>query len=119
MCDLCHIYVAVGRSDKTEVFLADALAGRSELGDSAHRSSLRRLAACVGVHFGVDNYHVYILAGSEHVVETAEADIVCSAVAGDNPLRTGDDEALELDYGLAGIATASLAEEQACCTPRG
>ena len=44
------------------------------------------------------------------MVEAAETDIVGSTVTGDNPLRTCHDEALELDYGLAGIATASLAE---------
>ncbi len=44
------------------------------------------------------------------MVETAEADVVCGTVAGDNPLRAGGDEALELDDGLADIAAAGFAE---------
>ncbi len=44
------------------------------------------------------------------MVKTAEADVVCGAVAGDNPLRACHEEALEFKDALAYVASASLAE---------
>ncbi len=108
--NLCYIYIAVGRSDQTEVFLADTFAGRSEFGDSAERSSFRRLATGVRVYLGVEYEDIHILAACEYVVETAEADIVCSTVTGNDPLRTCGDKALKVEKSFAGVAVACLAE---------
>ena len=44
------------------------------------------------------------------MVETAEADIVCSAVAGDNPLAAGYDVVLEFEDAFADVAAACLAQ---------
>ena len=61
------------------------LAGRRELRDGAARRRLRRLAAGVRVHLGVEHEHVDVAARRQHVVEPAEADVVGPAVAADDP----------------------------------
>ena len=108
--NLCAIYVAVCRSNQAEVFLADALACGGKLGDSAERGRLGCLTAGVRVNFGVEHDDVDVLARSEHVVETAETDVVCCAVTGDDTLRAGDQIALEFEDALADVASAGLAE---------
>ncbi len=107
---LCGVNVAVGGGDQTEVFLADALAGRGELGDGANGGSLRCLAAGVGVNLGVEDKDVDILAGSEDVVETAETDVVGSAVTGDDPLAALHDEALQGHDAFAYVTLAGGTE---------
>ena len=83
---LCAVYITVGRCDKTKVFLADALAGSGEFGDSANGCCLGGLAAGIGVNLGIQDEHIHVLAGGEHVVKTTEADVVSGTVTGDNPL---------------------------------
>ena len=51
-----------------------------------------------------------ILARCEYVVKAAEADVVGSAVAGDNPLRTCCDVAFQFNDALAGVATTGFAK---------
>ena len=83
---LRHIDVAVALGNHTEVFLADLLAAGGELGDSASRAErplevllIRALSAGVGVHLGVDD-DVDILAAGQHVVQTAESDVIAPTV---------------------------------------
>ena len=61
------------------------LACRGELGHGADRSGLRRLPAGVGVDLGVQDEHVDVAPGGQHVVEPARADVVGPAVAADDP----------------------------------
>ena len=55
------------------------------------------------------------------MVETAEADVVSGAVAGDDPLTAGGEEVAQLDDVAADVAAACLAQGQqfggdfACC----
>ena len=83
---LRHIDVAVALGNHTEVFLANLLAGGGELGDSAGRGGLRALSAGVGIHLGVDHHDVDVLAAGQHVVQTAESDVVAPAVSAEDPL---------------------------------
>ena len=46
---------------------------------------LGSLATGVGVNLGIEYHNVYILAGSEDVIQAAEADIVSPAVAAEDP----------------------------------
>ena len=83
--DLGDVDVPVGGGDLAEVLLARLLAARRVLRDGAARRGLRGLAAGVRVDLGVEHQHVDVLAGGEHVVETAEADVVGPAVPADEP----------------------------------
>ena len=83
---LRHIDVAVALGNHTEVFLADLLAAGGKLGDSAGRGGLRALSAGVGIHLGVDHHDVDVLAAGQHVVQTAESDVVAPAVSAEDPL---------------------------------
>ena len=99
---LGNIDVTVGGGNQTQVFLADALAGSSKLGDSADGCSLRGLTAGVAIDLGVNDQDVDVLARCDDVVQTAEADVVACAVATDDPLRTLDQilaQALDLEVG--------------------
>ena len=78
--DLCYIYIAIAHCHSGQILLNGLLTVGSELSDSAFRSSLGGLSACVGVNFCVEAEYVDILAGSQNVVDTAVADIVCPAV---------------------------------------
>ena len=84
--DLGDIDVAVALGNHTEVFLADLLTAGGKLGDSTGRGGLGALSAGVGVHLGVDDDDVHILAAGQHVVQTAESDIVAPTVAAEDPL---------------------------------
>ena len=106
--NLCHVYVAVGHGDGAEVFLADALTGRSELGNGTHGRRFRRLAAGIRVNLRIDHQDVDVGTRCEHVVDTAETDVVAPAVAADNPLRLLHQPVLHLQDILAVIAAAGL-----------
>ncbi len=81
-----HIYVAVGHHHAAHVLLGDLLAGGGELGDRAGRGGLGGLAAGIRIHLGVVNDDVDVLAGSHHVVQTAEGDVIGRAVAQGDPV---------------------------------
>ena len=88
--DLGDVDVAVGPGDGPEVLLGGVLAGGGELGDRAAGRRLRRLAAGVRVHLGVEHQDVHVPARRQDVVETAEADVVGPAVAADDPDALAD-----------------------------
>ena len=83
--DLGDVDVAVGAGDGAEILLAARLAGGGELGHGAPGRRLRRLAAGVRVHLGVEHEDVDVAPGRQDVVEPAEADVVGPAVAADDP----------------------------------
>ena len=66
-------------------FLPLALPRGGELGHGASWRRLRRLAAGVRVHLGVEHEDVDVAPRRQHVVEPAEADVVGPAVAADDP----------------------------------
>ena len=82
---LRHVYVAVRAGYHAEVLLLHSLAAGSEFRNRRDRSGLRSLSAGVGINFGIQHKHVYVLARSKHVIESAVADVVRPAVAADNP----------------------------------
>ncbi len=88
---LGDIHVAVGCRDEAEVLLAGPLAADGELRDGCPRRRLRRLPAGVGVSLGVEDKHIDVAPGGEHVVEAAEADVVRPAVAADDPHALRDE----------------------------
>ena len=89
--DLRDVDVAVGGGDHPEILLARSLATGGELGHRAAGCRLRRLAARIGVDLGVQHEQVDVAAGSEHVVEPAETDVVGPAVPADYPNRLHDE----------------------------
>ena len=91
-------------------FLAFVLAAGGKLGDRAARRGLRHLPAGVGVHLGVEQQHINVLAGAEHVIEAAEADVVGPAIAAEDPdalahQRVGDREQIA---GFGGVVRRQL-----------
>ena len=120
-CDLSNIDVTVGHSDLGQALLADFLTSSSELADFTNVGSLGCLSTGVGVHLSIEDHHVDILAGSQNVIQTAEADVVCPAVAAEDPdgllgdvllalqdlcrlLAAGSSSLLQLsDQGLCGL----------------
>ena len=105
---LGDIDVAVALGNHTEVFLADLLAAGGELGDGTGRGGLRALSAGVGVHLGVDDDDVDILAAGQDVVEAAEADVIAPAVAAEDPLALLDEAVTEFEELLADVALAGF-----------
>ena len=106
--DLGDIDVAVALGNHTEVFLADLLAAGGELGDSAGRGGLRALSAGVGVHLGVHDDDVDVLAAGQDVVQTAESDVIAPAVTAEDPLALLDEAVTEFEELLADIAAAGF-----------
>ena len=95
-CDLSNIDVTVGHSDLGQALLADLLTSSSELADFTNVGSLGCLSTGVGVHLSIEDHHVDILAGSQNVVQTTEADVVCPAVTTEDPDGLLGDELLAL-----------------------
>ena len=83
--DLRGVDIAVAHGDRRKVFLLHGLTGSSELRNGADRGSLGSLSAGVGVNLGVEDEDVDVLAGSDDVIQTAEADIISPAVAAEDP----------------------------------
>src|SRR5699024_639332 len=83
--DLCYIDVAVGHCNLCQALLGNRLTSSSKLCYLTDLGSLGSLTAGVGVNLGVEYHDVDIFAGSQNVVQTAEADIVCPAVAAEYP----------------------------------
>ena len=79
------VHRAVADSLHREVLLGGLFAAAGELRDRATRSGLRHLPAGVRIDFGVEHQHVHVHAGAEHVIEAAEADVICPSVAADEP----------------------------------
>ena len=82
--------VAVGHGQHAQVLLGGRLAAGGELGHRPPRGRLGRLAAGVGVDLGVQHQQVDVLAGGQHVVDPARADVVGPAVAADDPHAAPD-----------------------------
>ena len=104
--DLSNVDVAVGHCDLCKGLLGDGLTCRSELSDLTDLGSLGCLAAGIGVNLGIEYQNVYIFAGSENMIESAEADIICPAVTAENPLALLGNEVLVLTDVLALCALA-------------
>src|SRR5699024_5269006 len=85
--DLRNVYVAVGHCNLGEILLAYRLARSRELRNLSDVRSLRSLSAGVRVDLGVEYHDVHVLARCHYMVETAEADVVCPAVAAEDPDR--------------------------------
>ena len=82
---LGHIDVAVAHGNLRQGLLGHHLTGGGELRHLADVGGLGGLAAGVGIHLGVKDHHVDVLAGGQDMVQTAEADIVGPAVAAEDP----------------------------------
>ena len=68
-----------------QVFLLHLFTSSSKLGNRTGRSRLGGLAAGVGVNLGIEDQDVNILAGSDNMIQAAEADVVSPAVAAEDP----------------------------------
>ena len=83
--DLRDVNVAVAHGQFRKALLLDALAGRRKLRDLTELGCLGGLSAGVRVHFGIEDHDVDVFAGSQDVVQSAVADVVCPAVAAEDP----------------------------------
>ena len=84
--DLGNVDIAVGHRHHAEILLLRLLARCGKLCNRSRRRGLRCLTARIGVNLGVKDHDVDVFTRSEHVVHTAVADVVCPAVAAEDPL---------------------------------
>ena len=85
-----HVYITVTHGHHSQVLLADGLAAGGELRDGSDGRGLGHLPPGVGVHFGVHDEDVDVLARGKHVVETAETDVVGPSVTAEDPDGAAD-----------------------------
>jgi len=83
--DLGNIDIAVAHCNLSKALLLGLFTGGCELSNLTDVGSLGSLTAGVGVDLGIEYKDVHILVGGQHMVNTAEADVVCPAVATEDP----------------------------------
>ena len=83
--NLGDVDIAVAHGHHAQIFLLGALAGCRELGDRAGGRGLGSLTAGIGVNFGIKHKDVDVLILGDHVIQTAEPDIVGPAVTAEDP----------------------------------
>ena len=47
--------------------------------------ALEALSAGVGVHLGIEDHNIDVVAGSQNVIQAAVTDVICPAVAAEDP----------------------------------
>ena len=105
--NLRYIYIAIAHRDSSQIFLLGHFTSCCKLRNRTGRSGFGRLTAGVGVNLGIEYQDVYILAGSDNMVQAAEADIISPAVAAENPDRFLVEEIFVLENFLAVRAVRS------------
>ena len=103
---MCNINISVGHCDLGEGLGLDLLACCRKLSDLADVGCLGSLTAGVGVDLSVEYEDVDVFAGSENVVNAAEADVECPAVAAEDPAALLVQEVLLLQQLCTGVAAA-------------
>ncbi len=83
--DLGDVDVAVRNGQHAQVLLARRFAGGGEFRHRRPRRRLGRLAARVRIDARVEHQDVDVAARGEHVIQSAEADVVGPAIAADDP----------------------------------
>ena len=81
--NLRDVNVAVHHHADAEVFARLALTVFAKLGDRPQRGGFSCLAAGVGIALGIEHQNIDVFGQAQHVVKTAEADIVGPAIATD------------------------------------
>ena len=97
------------------------LTGCRKLCDRTGRGSLGSLAARVGVNLGIEDADVDVLAGSQDMIHTAEADVIAPAVAAEDPLALLRQEVFALQDLFAFVTAAGLKscdQSIRCCAVR-
>ncbi len=92
--NLRHINAAVGHHHISKILLGALLAAGGKLRHRAGGGRLTHLTAGVGVDFGIKDQHIDICAGGKNMIQTAEADIVCPAIAAQDPVGFFGEELL-------------------------
>ena len=80
-----HIDVTVGNCHQPQVFLGQSLALGGKTCHCAARGGLGSLATGIRIYLGIEDQQVNIAPGGDDMVKTAVANIVCPAIAADNP----------------------------------
>ena len=106
--DLGDVDIAVGHGHHAEILLLGALAGGRELGDCGVGGGLGGLSAGVGVHLGIEDQNIDILALGQDVIQSAVADVIGPAVAAEDPEGLLGQQIGVGQDGLAGIAAGVL-----------
>ena len=83
--DLSNIDVAIGHADLGQALLTDFLTGSSKLANLTDVGGLGSLSAGVGVHLGVEDHNIDVVAGSQDVIQAAVTDVISPAVAAEDP----------------------------------
>ena len=81
----CDVNVFVSHGDFAKVFLLCEFAASREFCDRTRRGGFTCLSAGVAVNFGVKDEDIHVFARRDNVVESAVADVVCPAVAAEDP----------------------------------
>ncbi len=95
--------VLVGHGHHAHLLLVGSLTSGGELDLGGERGGLGLLATGVGVHLGIEDDDVDILAGREDVVDATVTDIVGPTITTDDPLGDLGEQVLLGDDGLEGL----------------
>ena len=106
--NLRHVDVTIAHSDLGQRLLLGHLAGSGELSNLAQVRSLGGLTASVGVDLGVEDEDVDVVARSQDVVQTTEADVVGPTVATEDPEGLLGEVSLVGEDRLGSVAAALL-----------
>src|SRR3989338_6467111 len=83
--DMGNVNMTVAHGNLPQILLAGRLAAGGKLSRGAARRSLGTLSAGVGIDFSIEHQNIDVAAGSQHMIQATEADIVSPAVAADDP----------------------------------
>ncbi len=77
--------MTIANHNTAQILLIGPAAGSSELCHSAFRCSLGGLATGVGIYFVIDDENVEVFRRCHDMVQTTITDIICPAIAADDP----------------------------------
>ena len=106
--DGSDIRMTVGHRHEAHVLLTDLLSSVRELRDGGNRGGLGSLASGVGIDFRIEDEDVHVAAAGQHVVDTAEADIIRPSVAADDEDHLVGEVVLQLIDLAKELALSSL-----------
>src|SRR5699024_6746540 len=88
--DACDIYMSISHGDLSQVLLRCRLTASRKLRDRSCLRRLGRLSAGVGIYLGIQYQNVDVQVVCQYVIQSAVSDIVCPAIAADDPDRLAD-----------------------------
>ena len=93
----CYIAVTIFHNNLAEVLLGLCLTTSCELRNGSSLGGLGGLTTSVGVNFCIENENVDIQIVSHDMIKSAVANIICPAIATDDPYGLGDEVSLHFE----------------------